>query len=135
MAWSEGGATAGIAPDPSTIALTQLPLAISGDPAAAFTLWHVTPLLCNGLVLLGEISKFVVVSPQRITAVDLDCSSETGGMVLALIGAPHEAIEIAWARHSHTAAQTVVCVLGAAGKASLAISVDINVKPVCTYLY
>ena len=131
VAWSEGGATAGTAPAPSAIALTQLPLAISGDPSAAFTLWHVTPRLCNGLVLLGETSKFIVVSPQRIAAVELDCGTTTGGMVLALVGAPRERVEIAWARH--TAVKTAVCVLGAAGKASLAISVDANVDPVCAY--
>lgn len=71
VAWAESGATAGTAPAVDLINLrpftaADAPLAISGDPLAAFTLWHVAPTLCNGLVLLGELSKFIVVSPQRI---------------------------------------------------------------------
>merc|ERR1712232_1071240 len=88
VAWSESGSTGGVATEPSLIKLTpftaKAPLPLPS--AAEYTLWHVAPQLCNGIVVLGETSKYIVMSPQRIASMEVDCS-QGGGVALSLLGA------------------------------------------------
>jgi len=84
-------------------------VSILGDPAAntplpapptadkhAWELWLLTPLH-GGSTLLGEVGKFVAVSPDRFKRVD---SSAGNGLVVSLVGAPNENVSISWVARS-----------------------------------
>ena len=84
-------------------------VSILGDPAAnapvpappssdkvAWELWNLTPLH-GGSTLLGEVGKYVAVSPARFKLVD---SSAGNGLVISLAGAPAENVTVAWIMRS-----------------------------------
>jgi hypothetical protein len=72
-----------------------LPAPRSSD-AVAWELWNLTPLH-GGSTLLGEVGKFVAVSPARFKRVD---SSAGNGLVVSLAGAPAENVTISWIMRS-----------------------------------
>lgn len=57
-----------------------------------FQLWHLAPVLASGWTLLGELGKWVPVSPQRFVQIEETESS----LVLTLRGAPGEVVEISF---------------------------------------
>ena len=58
--------------------------------------WHaVAPIASNGWVLTGEVGKFIPVSNQRISSIQMISS---GGFSLALRGAPGEAVTMGAAK-------------------------------------
>jgi len=56
----------------------------------AFDYYVVAPVLESGWVLLGELSKFITVSKQRIT----DVTSNASELVLTIIGTPGETVTL-----------------------------------------
>jgi hypothetical protein len=57
-----------------------------------FDLWYTAPVLAGNVVFLGELLKWAVVSPQRVTVVDSD---EARGLVtVTAVGGPGEAISL-----------------------------------------
>ena len=115
-----------------------------------YVLWRTAPVLCQkegatdtgggGFALLGESSKFISVSSQRIATISFDCTKEGVRVVLDLRGAPNESVAMAYvsdasivsthnngtdtnAAASKQEVNQADCTLGANGKALLAITV------------
>ena len=64
----------------------------------SWELWYAVPLLSSSIALLGEIGKFVAVSPNRFREVHV-----TGGsLVVSLAGAPFEHLSVAWLQKNGT---------------------------------
>ena len=80
-------------------------------------LWTAAPILANGYALLGEVGKYVALSPDRFEDVRLGAGG--AGVGVALAGAPGEAVRVAFYRPG---AQPLVVVqaltLDAAGRLS-----------------
>eukprot|EP00047_Mylnosiga_fluctuans_P006639 m.248165 g.248165 ORF g.248165 m.248165 type:complete len:903 (-) comp15649_c0_seq1:81-2789(-) len=99
------------ATDPSTLmAGSAHPAAVgsmSGD-LVPWTLWTAVPQI-GQYVLLGELGKYVALSPQRFTAITI---TETA-IVAELTGAPHEAVRLAYAAGSTI--RVAVAVMDASG--------------------
>jgi hypothetical protein len=74
---------------------TPLPAPRSSDDVA-WELWFLSPLH-GGSTLLGEVGKFVAVSPDRFKLVD---SSGGNGLVVTLAGAPGEVVRVSWIARS-----------------------------------
>jgi len=64
--------------------------------AVPWELWFLTPLH-GGSTLLGEVNKYVAVSPDRFKRVD---SSAGNGLSVSLAGAPNENVTISWIMRS-----------------------------------
>ena len=69
-------------------------LTVPAGDGGASTFWRTAPRLCNGSgwTVLGELSKFITVSRQRIGSIDSDCAAKT--VRLSLLGAPGEQVEL-----------------------------------------
>ena len=121
MAWSESGSGGGKALTPASIVLHEFssakPLKVKSQ--TAYTLWHAAPQLCNGMVLLGETSKFVPISSQRIAQVTIDCGA---GVQLRLLGKAGETVTIAFSTGGSVL--SAECAVGPAGKALLSLAKD-----------
>ena len=68
-----------------------------GDDWGNYTLWRTAPLTCDGAgwALLGEPSKFISVSRQRVADVRVDCGAAPA-MEVDLVGAAGEAVELSF---------------------------------------
>lgn len=114
--------------------------ATAGQDYGRYTLWRTAPLLCNGSVaLLGEPRKFISVSAQRISGLQVLCAagSSSGSSMLRadLTGAPGESVTMVYATRAESAASAaagsntgdgmvahrVSCTLGVGGKATLEV--------------
>jgi hypothetical protein len=103
---------------------SPLPLAPAAA-RAAFTLHYASPVLSNGLVLLGETSKWVPVSRQRLAWY----SEGQQGVVLGLQGGAAEAVTWSWAmpmQGGEWMVMNTACTLNDEGRASLSINVDMT---------
>lgn len=83
--------------DPSTLSWevydSNLGLKIPTSTYTDFSLQYVSPLWSNRWVLLGELGKFVPVSSQRLTSVEVMEGGEEGSsMSLHLVGMAGEAV-------------------------------------------
>ena len=119
-----------------------------GEDYGKYTLWRTAPLLCDGkIALLGETSKMISVSMQRIINLEVSCSaisqsnhSYAAKLSMTLVGAPQEKVTIAYAAdadsfvsegnviydtHGATkmTVREVTRILAADGKASLELTV------------
>ena len=103
-AWNTPGCQSG---GPAEACLVELGGAGSGASGAApvptpsgdkvqWALWHASPVLASGYVLLGELGKFVPLSPDRFAGVGLGAGGV--GVGVQLLGAPGEAVTLAFAR-------------------------------------
>lgn len=79
--------TGGAAPQP--------PPTPTGD-AVPWGLWNAVPILANGFALLGEVDKYVAVSPARF--IDVRIGDGGVGVGITLAGAPAETVHIAYFR-------------------------------------
>jgi hypothetical protein len=75
---------------------------------------HLAPVLPSGHALLGELDKFVPVSPLRFTSF----SASTAGFSVGLRGRPAEAVSL-WVSFGATAPQQMSCIIPASGAATL----------------
>ena len=103
---------------------SPLPLAPAVS-RAAFTLHYASPVLSNGLVLLGETSKWVPVSRQRLTWY----SEGQQGVVLGLQGGAAEEVKWSWAMPQQGGGWMVMataCTLNEEGRAVLSIGLDMS---------
>jgi hypothetical protein len=103
---------------------SPLPLAPSAF-RASFTLHYASPVLSNGLVLLGETSKWVPVSKGRVAWY----SEGQQGVVLGLMGGNGESVTWSWAMGDGKGGWMVMdtkCVLNAEGRAKLTLGVDMS---------
>ena len=100
--------------DDHTIPVSALP---------SFTITHLAPLLSpSPLVLLGERDKWVKVSANRITAIDVSEAQ----VVLGLSGGEGEVVRMDFAVEGTGGGnvRTATCVIGMEGVASLALNAD-----------
>jgi len=114
------------------------PLPLSANPHVNdFTVWYMAPVLVPGFALLGETSKWVPMSKQRVSGFQINQQAVT----LNLIGEVGEKVTIDYANLINTesgnlydgsfaetwVASSAVCVLNNAGSATLAIALnDVN---------
>ena len=91
------------------------PIALAACAEADFQVWHTAPVFANGWALLGELSKWVPVSPQRVASVEASDSQ----LVVQLVGAPAEAVALSGYNGASTS--TLQCVLDAAGRATATV--------------
>jgi hypothetical protein len=94
-----------------------------------FQLWYTSPVLDSGVVLLGELAKWVPVSPQRVLAVQSVAAEAGGGRgrtTVQLTGAVGEAVELFFADPKDLEARPVVvkCVMGGNGLATATVEVE-----------
>ena len=73
--------------------------------------------------MLGELTKFVPVSEERIAAVHVDTTRDQGEVVLELYGEPQESVTISFARTIGRSEEFKVdslhCEVGAAGTVTM----------------
>jgi len=114
------------------------PLLLTANPEVKdFTVWYLSPIIAPGFVLLGETSKWVPMSKQRVN--NLSTTSQT--VTLNLIGEMGESVTVEWAALSneqslHEAGKysmyddefastwtvsSATCVMNDSGKATLTI--------------
>ena len=92
-----------------------------------FTVWYLSPILRNGLVMLGETSKWVPVSRGRV-------SWFTEGedyVMMGLIGGPMETVTWSWGMGQAGGKWMVMevkCTLNEEGRARLAIMADMTTQ-------
>eukprot|EP01064_Diplonema_japonicum_P018967 TRINITY_DN2766_c0_g1_i1.p1 TRINITY_DN2766_c0_g1~~TRINITY_DN2766_c0_g1_i1.p1 ORF type:complete len:748 (+),score=157.49 TRINITY_DN2766_c0_g1_i1:51-2294(+) len=97
--------------DPASGTIPLKPPQTSND----FDLSYVAPVNANGWALLGELSKWVPVSAQRVTSVN----PKNGDLEVVVNGAPHEEVVLTFYK---TQPVEVRCVLPATGTAIVASS-------------
>ena len=85
----------------------------------SFTVYYLSPRLWNGLVMLGEVSKWVPVSRGRVAWMQEDEEE----VRLGLIGAEGEVVTWWWGLEDGTT-RSVDCTLNGEGRATLTIPVD-----------
>ena len=87
----------------------------------------IVPVFSNGLAILGELGKLVPVSEGRIAAVHLN---NVTSLVLELLGAPQEVVEITFASSSSSSGgggdssseltvESVQCTVGPSGTVAM----------------
>jgi len=127
-----GAPAVAYAVDPTTLDAATLvvapfdaahPVALAPNALADFALVHTAPLLAGGWALLGELAKYVAVSPARFSGV----AAGAGAASAAVRGAAGERVDVTWARAPPGGAGAFAvsvsrCVLGAAGVATAAVS-------------
>ncbi|XP_046547865.1 uncharacterized protein LOC124257770 isoform X1 [Haliotis rubra] len=94
------------------------PLAMSNCTKADFCLFYVSPVLTiNGkqVLIQGELDKWVPMSPQRVTAINI-----ADDITISLTGAAHETASF-WFNVDGKSSP-VICTLGAAGLATLSFT-------------
>jgi hypothetical protein len=74
---------------------------VVGGGADRFRLYHACPEMF-GWTLLGETSKYMPVSPNRLARVAPLTESESGGLIADVIGSPGEQVELTYARPDGT---------------------------------
>lgn len=96
LAWQEvNGKWGDAGPQlPPTVGAFGSGLEVPIGDGGTSTLWRTAPRLCNGTswAVLGELSKFISMSRQRIGALDSDCAAKA--VRLTLLGAPGEEVEL-----------------------------------------
>jgi len=87
-----------------------------------YTLWVAAPRTCGGKgwALLGEWSKLVVVSAQRVVGVRPECSPSAPALEVTVRGAAGEAVELAFAAPDGSV-HTVAARIPAAGRATVRV--------------
>jgi len=70
----------------------ELPAQEDSTNVLSFSFYSITPILGNGWAILGETSKLVTTSAQRIQSI----STNNSGVSVQLIGAPNEKVEFAF---------------------------------------
>ncbi|KAK7089407.1 hypothetical protein V1264_024716 [Littorina saxatilis] len=95
----------------------ESPLLISGCNTSRPCIYHATPVLKQNptVVLLGELSKLVPVSPQRIISIDVG-----DDITMKLQGVPDESIDITFSVDSRL--QTIGCAFGSSRMATLQLN-------------
>lgn len=88
-----------------------------GIDYGAATFYIISPQLPNGWTLLGETSKFIPVSRQRIA----DLTFGVSGLSLTLSGAPREQVTLSAVPPGKQATVSYTCAIGSDGYASLSI--------------
>lgn len=107
-------------------AASDLRLPVGPCGRADFELWYTSPVLPGGVVLLGELSKWVPVSPQRVlTIASLEGSGETRVQVQGGVG---EVVALAFATladlEAHRPITTVQCRMPQSGVAVARVVVE-----------
>jgi len=110
-----------------TLSLPQLtpfdantPLVLSPNAVReSFTVYYVSPRLSNGLVMIGEVSKWVPVSRGRVAWMQV----EDAGVRLGLIGGAGEVVTWWWGL-ADGSTKSVECTLDGEGRATLTIPVE-----------
>jgi hypothetical protein len=87
-----------------------------------FTVWYLSPVLRNGLVVLGETDKWVPVSKGRLEWMTV----WEDAVAVGLMGGAEEKVNWSWAMQmdGEWVVQGTTCALGPEGKATLIIGVD-----------
>ena len=91
-------------------------------PAARAALpWQYTAIvreLPGGWILLGEVGKYVPLSPARFT----DASVRGGALDIAMVGAPREVVTVLVQKPSSTTLTAVTLMLGESGAAATTVA-------------
>ena len=93
------------------------------EPACAqYTLWMTAPRTCGGKgwALLGEWSKLVVVSAQRVVGVRAECPPSAPALEVTVRGAAGEAVGLAFAAPDG-GVHTVAATISASGRATVRV--------------
>jgi len=88
------------------------PITIPSCLYSDFQLWHTAPVLSNGISLLGEMSKWVPISQQRIYSINISPNSVS----VSIRGAAGEIVKLAFADAAKKIG-FVSCTLSSSGKA------------------
>lgn len=106
--------------DPASLVVqpfsASAPIAVAACGEVDWALWHTAPVFANGVALLGDLSKFVPMSPTRVRSVSVD-----GADVTALL-AGEAGERLAFSVWRAGAVAAVPCVLDAAGAATLSVA-------------
>eukprot|EP00908_Phaeocystis_cordata_P008464 Transcript_19140.p3 GENE.Transcript_19140~~Transcript_19140.p3 ORF type:complete len:353 (-),score=104.70 Transcript_19140:44-1102(-) len=94
--------------------------------SADFQLWSLAPLEADGWSLLGEVNKWVGVSPARVRSIEVvRRHSGNASLVVAVRGAPGELVALAFAPPARTsgawAAAVVECTVPSSGALVVAV--------------
>lgn len=89
-----------------------------------FTLWYVAHVSCNGhgWTLLGETSKIVPVSRQRIVHYKEDCSPDATGIDLEVAGTSQETVELMFVPPNTTTVRVFTATINADGMGRISVS-------------
>ena len=101
------------------------PLSLSPNPVKdGFTVWYASPVLANGMVMVGETGKWVPVSRGRVAWM----AEEEDAVVLGLMGGAMEAVTWTWAMpmDGKWMVMAVTCKLNEEGRARLVINMDMT---------
>lgn len=90
-----------------------LPITLLPGDEWAFQLWHVAPVHANGWSYLGELAKYVPVSPVRTVSVEVAGPS----LAVSVRGSAGEAVSLAFWDTSAARSTVVACTLDASGRA------------------
>ena len=91
------------------------PIALRACKEADFQVWHTAPVFTsNGWALLGELAKWVPVSPQRVSSIEASNSE----LEVLLTGAPSEVVLLSAYNTATLETTTLTCTLDAAGRAT-----------------
>ena len=89
---------------------------LSGD-AVSWTLWTCVPETANGYILLGEIGKYVTVSPDRFASI----SPTAAGLQVELVGRANEQVRVAYVNRT-SVVRVVTVSLDSQGSAAVVLS-------------
>ena len=100
------------------------PIVISPSVRADFSVWYTAPVLSNGLVFIGETSKWTSVSSQRV----MDMTMTAEQLILTLSGGPSEAVTLSYAYYSaqEWIVESGTCQLNGYGQATVVIMANGN---------
>ena len=108
--------------DPSSLVVQPFdsshPIVLPACAEVDFVVWHTAPVFSNGWALLGELAKWVAISPQRVASIEASNSE----LEVQLVGAPGEAVRLSAYNTATLATSSLDCVLDAAGRATAAFA-------------
>lgn len=113
FAWRDG--------DPSRTLQPFHAVSLPALQKTAFQLWHLAPAFSTeggaSFVVLGEVAKFVPMSPIRFVSASAD--SRQGTLRLSMAGGPSEQVTVQWMSLPDRQLHSATCTLAAWGRGSL----------------
>lgn len=108
--------------DPASLVVAPFsasaPIAVPVCYEVDFGVYHTAPVFANGVALLGDLTKFVPMSPARVRAVAIDGADVT----VALVGEIGETVPFSVWSQATAATSTITCVFGPSGTATVSVA-------------